>query len=561
MLKALKSFPWLWLASAYVIFILIKFAFPLVLTSTSLGVTFWPNIPPQMSALDYYQGHWTAVCGIASQLVSGVVFLLFMQRLLPSLNFQRVFWLVFAYLLATKWEVLLNPPYGDPISGPWVEGVWLARHHFDFVQLAQQPVYNDGGPLVYLLSLYPLYLALFMKFLPGQVGLFVHHILAFLMASYVIAFVYSNASKFFNQLTALLIALIVLVLPLFQSQTEAINMELPSLFFLCLTISALSRKNYAMACLYAFLDIGAKGSGMVACALVLMSGVCDVLFDKESSKGKKLKNVGWGLLAMACTLSQIGFKYVVKDSHVTSFMGFMRGFQGLLGTYIFYLILGSCLVFIVKFLWSLRRKAPLESLNGVWKEHRSIVLFFFASINWLLLFINFSVAAGPRYKIMLCGVLVLCVVVAAYQLIPSRIVVNFVLKAIFVLSLLGSYGLYEKPFVEGQYYQYLLMDRTLEYRNDLELYKRIARYLETNYPTFTVGAPYLVAHTIGLPELGYVKNALKTVVYGNALNLEGITVFKGLETVDQSKLIWVGFKGKLAQFIDWDFLYRLKMSP
>ena len=66
---------------------------------------------------------------------------------------------------------------------------------------------------------------------------------------------------------------------------------------------------------------------------------------------------------------------------------------------------------------------------------------------------------------------------------------------------------------------------------------------------YTIAAPFLVAHSLALPELGYVTKKLDVMIYGFPCTYGGIKPFRGLEHVDIRRTIWVGLKQDLPDFM------------
>ena len=480
---------------------------------------------------------------MVTQLLGGMAFAFFALQFLKDSSLKQFSIAVFVYLLLTKCEALFNPPYGDPISGPWVEGIWLARHNFDYAGLLSQGGMSQGGPRIYVFSIYPGFLAVLMKLMPSvKIFLLVNHLLTFAMSSVIVAIVREIGKKYFTAEMALLVSMIGLGLPLFQSHTEAINMEMPSLFFLMLTVYALSKRRFGAAVILAILDVLTKGTGLIACATVMMAAVLDAVLGEGTAQAKK-KNLILGASLIGFMVVQTGLKYVAQDSTIRD-MAFMSGWAAITSTHIFKLFILCFAVCVAVFALRCKGRQPLDVLKGLWKKYYSAILMFLAAFNWLLLFLNMA-GLSPRYKIMLCGLLVFCLAFAVSLVLRSKQWMNSILWFALGMSLLSSYGLLENRTTDSHYYEYLLLDRSLEYRNDLKMYQKVAQELENKFSGFTVGAPYIMAQKLGLPELGYVHKPLKVISYAATVEFEDIHTFTILEDIDALHTVWVGFKGKI----------------
>ena len=114
-------------------------------------------------SLGFYLGQAQTHCfGPLTQLISGFLLTFYALLYLQRSNLWKFFSVVFVYLLMTKLDVLFFPPYGDAIGGPFAETLWLAKHHFDYAGLLNQPGYAVGGPKVYVFTVYPTILAFLM---------------------------------------------------------------------------------------------------------------------------------------------------------------------------------------------------------------------------------------------------------------------------------------------------------------------------------------------------------------------------------------------------------------
>ncbi len=495
-------------------------------------------------SIAFYQGRVEEeLWGPLTQLISGLTFAWICLLWLKDSSTWKFALAVFLYLFITKFDIATLPPYGDPISGPWVEAVWLARHSFDYIGLSQQPEYDLGGPKVYLFSLYPGFLAILIKLIPWvKALLFVNHMLTFAMSAVIVAIVRCAGLRCFSKAIAVLTALIVLSLPLFQAQSEAINMEIPSLFFVMLTAYFLIQRRFGLACLYAVTAMFVKGSGLIACLSVFMVSGIDWLLDR-SSQAKK-RNFCWGCLAIGFIIFQVFLKYLIHDHSTVHDMGLLHGWQAVTSTCIFKIFILCAAIPIFVFLLRSQGQNPWDYFKMLWNRHYPAFVMFICAFNWLSLFVNFA-GLSPRYKIILCGLLVFCVVFTVYLLVPSpRFMTGGLLLALGV-SLLASYGLLENRIKESHCYDYLLLDRSLEYRNDHRLYIRTAKELERNYADTLIGAQFIMAQALAIPELGYVHRQLKVMAYDNAVQYEGVRQFFVLEELRDQKTIWVGFDGGL----------------
>src|SRR3989338_3390480 len=78
---------------------------------------------------------------------------------------------------------LSDPPYWDALTGIYTQGVWLARHDFNYLLLSTLPHYGAGGPHIQFFSLFALLFGGLIKFFPPALTFLILHQLIFLLAS------------------------------------------------------------------------------------------------------------------------------------------------------------------------------------------------------------------------------------------------------------------------------------------------------------------------------------------------------------------------------------------
>ncbi len=189
-------------------------------------------------------------------LIPGVLFLIWVLWCGSKLTPFRFGAAVFAFLSLTKLEVFLYPPYGDSASGPFMEAVWLLHHNFDYLALSKEPLFIYGGPKVYLFSIYPTFEALLMKLIPdSKIFLIINHLIVFIWGAVSVTYVYKIARQIMEDRIAMLVAILFMSLPLFHSQVEILNMEMPLTMFSILSIYFVTQRKWAMASLMAMMAI------------------------------------------------------------------------------------------------------------------------------------------------------------------------------------------------------------------------------------------------------------------------------------------------------------------
>ncbi len=490
--------------------------------------------------LEFYLGRaQETVFGPLSQLISGGLLTAFALLFLSSPVKRGAgfwgFWLaVFVYLILTKYNVLFFPPYGDAIGGPFAEAIWLKRHSFDYQGLFLQPGYAQGGARVYFFSIYPTFLALLMKMFPGPKSfLVISHLIVFAFSATITAVLRDICMRVFRKDLATLAALLLLFLPLFQSQTEAINMEMPSVFFIMLSAHALLEKRIHRAGMMAVFAVLVKGASIFACGGFFLISLF-LFFTKAKFRfNKKILLWGIGLVLFSC--ARIALKFLTNDQHVSAGMvSFGKGWPSLVGMYIFYFYIASL---ISLFIYSMRNKLSKKQTNPVIPVAGT--MFVFAGM-WFVLFLNFY-AVSPRYRISVYPFLVFAVIYALFLWVKPPLLRKGALILAGTVALFSSYGSFYPPMPENDHVQ---LERSLEYRNDLKVTQRVVKAVEDRYSGFRIGAPFTIAQLLAMPELRYVTKNLDVMIYGFQCYYGGIKAFPGMRNLNVKRTMYVGVKSE-----------------
>ncbi len=489
------------------------------------------SVNQSTQTLDFYQGRiQETLVGPATQTLAFALLVFMLWRYLSEVSFKVFGAIIFVFLLVTKFEVLFFPPYGDAIGGPFAEGLWLYAHNFDYAGLFRAPTFTDGGPRVYFFSLYPGFLALTLKLISStKFFLAFHHILTFALTAGIIAYVREYAKKVFEPVLAFLMALILLALPLFQSQSEAINMEIPVAFFMVACANALANKRWGWATIFAILSAAVKGLGIIACGCVFV--VLCVYSLKAKNIKERLKLVALSLISAMMAVFIVGAKFIFRDAHVQQGMvSWDAGWPSLKNEFIFYLFLVSCAVFFFDLARRFFCKQKTDFLPAG-------VMYLFAA-GWFLLFLNFY-AVSPRYRVALYPFLVFSVFYAVVLLLKWKVLSRTLALCILAASCVMSYGSFYGSIPDNDH---VLLERSLEYRNDLELNRRFVKAAEERYSDQLIVAPFTIAQALAIPQLGYVNKKLKVMIYGFSLKYGDIANYPGLKNLNLRTTVFVGVK-------------------
>ena len=521
--------------SSVVFFLIFKYFTPLAIGVFYRHAQFGPlNIlafSDGLQSLEFYLGRiedfWNGPLAIVS---SSIALLALGKIFLIDANPRKFFLSVFIFIIVTKFEAIFFPVYGELAAGPFAEAVWLLQNHFNYAALVGQPSFTEGGPKVYLSSIYPTFLAFLMRLTPSpQIFLIVLHLLIFAMMA-AIATIFRNIFlKIFDRPVAFLSAVLLLSLPLAHSMGEMMSMEMMSVFFIMPSAYYLLNRRLALAGIFSILAVLVKGTSGFMSAAVLVVGV--LLFFTEKDRNR-WPNLFWGAFPFGFGLLNLLILriFVSPVQAPAGTISPLIGIRPLWATsWILVLLYAlSIAAFVGRKGWR----------NVVIKEYAPVVLFIIAGM-WFALFLNVSVM-GYRYQWQLMPFLVAGAIVAVSVFLPSAQVQRGLVLAILVGSL-GSYGLFFKKGILSSEYSYHKFERSLEYRNDLRMHWRLAKELESRFNGWTVGAPFVVAQKLAMPELGYVSKPLPVVIYGMSCTYGGIKNFSGLKNMDLLRTVWVGF--------------------
>ena len=500
--------------------------------------------PESLLPLDFYIGKMEDVLlGPGSVLASGLAFLIFALCYLKTASGKIFGMAVFFYLLLAKFEVLFFPPYGDAIGGPFVEAIWLARHSFDYAGLARQSDYIHGGPRVYLFSLYPSYLALLIKLIPNtKLFLLINHLIVFAGGAVVVSLFRNILLKVFDEKISILTSVLFLSLPLFQSQVEAINMEIPVLLFSMTAIYFLINRNILMASVMSIIAAMVKGYGILVCGTVFFGSL--LLFGTQGEYRFKIKPLLWGALAVLFIPSQtlISFMAFSGEEGQVDMVGLFSGWPSIKVIKLSYIYLASVVVVLVVLLSRfiiakfIRRQKMDKPAQSVIYRYFPVIIMFVCAAAWFGLFIN-SFAVSPRYRLLAYPFVVFSAFFAFSMIIKKDLIRQGSLIAGICFACVSSYGL---PQAAVHNKNHVILERSLEYRNDLKVNMRAAKELEENFSSFTIAAPFIYAQFLGLPEMGYVSRKYDVMIYGMPCTYGDIRNFNGLSELNIFRTIWVG---------------------
>ncbi|MBF0521752.1 MAG: hypothetical protein HQL24_01710 [Candidatus Omnitrophica bacterium] len=560
--------------------------------------------------LDYYLGRIeTVFLGPIKSVLAGVLLLsicfIYQNKLTP----RRFGLIIFAYLFITRFEVLLDPPYGEAITGPFIDVIWLYKHSLNYIGMIQLDLFTKGGPPIYPTCFYTLFIATLMKIIPSTpIFLLVMHLLHFIFATIVIVTFREILRQTFDEKIAIYGAILLVSLPLFQSMLELLNLEMPCLFFAMLAVYFLWQRRLVSASVTALLSNFVKDPGVIACLTVFIFSIG--LFLKETDTKKRWKFLLCGLVVLIISLVKFKIRAVIAGeqlagNRIAAFCGLPFLTANPWGK----LLLIALIIFLIQsVIWWRQPREKRGRLALFFTEHYIVLIMLTISALWFLVYLNFS-AMLPRYQLLLAPFMAFLFIFTVQSLRTARLFVKILVAGVtgylylffhilppwilfalaflivfvlltprlihfsFILLILFTffcaYGfnypndcdyrlIYENhcPFsstMADSCYNLLPfnrrttsciptpLERSLEYRSRLQIDKKIAKEVETNYADFLIVAPFSTAETLIFSELGYVKKGLNVQEYGGRTNL-GVQLFNGIRQVDLRRTIYVGLR-------------------
>jgi len=492
-------------------------------------------------SLDYYLGEFQETfTGPVTSLISGLLLLFFCLKYLKGSCALKFGFIVFLYLLVTKFFILFEPPYGESITALFSDTIWLYRHKLDYLALLKQETFTTGGPQIYPTSLYPYFLSFIMTIFPTIKASFVFmHFQTFVFASIIIALLREMILRVIeDEEIAFLGAILLLSLPLFQSMVELINMEIPCVFFAVLAVYFIIKKKIVLGGLSSVFSLLIKAPGAIVCACVFISGI--FLYFSEEKQDRKTRYLLTGFVVLCIAVVKIILRGILigkqEDYNKVSLFG---GCRFVFASIWFWVFLSIMVYLILKWFISLKKlEGNKFNIFISARDNFAVLVMILMSGLWFGIYLNFS-AILYRYQLLLFPFLLFCAVYALSKVIRNVNALKIILMGFIIFGLINSHGLIylrDKKLPQPSY-----LERSLEYRNYLKLEKKYAKEIEKNFSHLKIGAPFEAAQVLSYRELGYVKKDLDVFIYGMKA-IMGIKPFIGLKTIDINKTLWVGFK-------------------
>lgn len=451
--------------------------------------------------------------------------------------------------------------------GAFTEAIWLLGNKFNFIKLAlgEMP-WHLGGPRVYLISVYPAFLAIAMRIIKDhRLFLLFNHLLGIGLSSASIVLFFKMLSQDFSRKVSLVASLLLLFHPLYLSQSYALNMEVPILFFALLAVFCFLKQRFILAGVFSLFAFFIKSASLtVTITLVVLY----MLVYFRIKEGKHIKIVLFYSLplwiyALYLFLASRYFFGQGLPQKITVFAGLQQiMLYAVRWPDLFCLILlvpVSAAALSKRYVNLLRTKSnrtiqdKAMELRTLAQQNSLIVTNTVFCAVLLLLLANY-VSVNPRYLFL--G-LPFFIMLSAHLVLQklNKFLLIFVCGLVFVFYLLNFGGnvysvywnVWADVFKMRQLetiadYKYRndghVLEATLAYEDDMELNREAARFIEESYSDKKIIANWPLSHILSNPLYGYVKNELYVIDVTES-SLSADENLKEITLDDTGQYVWV----------------------
>lgn len=192
------------------------------------------------------------------------------SHLNTNLAFQITIAFTIVFLL--KWQILDQPPVWDEAFSVFPAAITLSESGFDLLNLLKMPGYLDGGPNVHANSIITIITAVVISLLGKTNFLFpALHLFHFVITATGLTFFYRFCIPVLGKKLSFLLALTILVYPVFLTQTGYMYLEIPTFLFSILCLSSWVNGNFFRTIIFAILATLSKESGIIVVVTVAMA--------------------------------------------------------------------------------------------------------------------------------------------------------------------------------------------------------------------------------------------------------------------------------------------------
>lgn len=430
---------------------------------------------------------------------------------LERATFWPCFLLCFVVLSALHAPALHDPPYWDTLTGAFTQAHWQALHSFSpLTLLSDAPNFNDGGACVYPFSVYPIVVGLLERGGASSAFTFVvMHILSFAAGAAVLAATFQISKRASGAGMAALVTLACATLPLFRALVSQMNMDIVLVAFTLLTWLAVSERRYRLAVAWAACALLVKPTGVIVVvalgAWLALRRLRGAWFGTLPEERARIASALWmtaGVFALFVAELALTAHYDKSPPGVSLFGGTLPFLAKRLWTLpefgLALLALALAVPWIVR---RVKRKTahPLE-IDGL--VFAGVFVGFYCQYENVL----------PRYFLQAFPIVLVTLVAISGAIVP-RTWVGTALFLFVVFSIVNARGRFH-PTKRGDWSvpgdgrllvtnDGWLLERSLEYQDDLALNRALATRLE-GLQEHVVVAGWPLLHMLAEPRFGYV---------------------------------------------------------
>ena len=445
-----------------------------------------------------------------------------------------MFFGMWIFLFFYRMSALGNPPYWDSILGMFQEGIWLYENDFNYLKLAREELgYLAGGPRTYFFSWLPGFYAVLMHVFPTVKSTFVFlHVLNFFFAAALAGMMVRLLHKRVGYALAIGTSLAMCLQPMFIAQASMMGSDLMLAGLCLLGFWLYVQRKHAWAIITMIVAVTVKP--MPALMSICLAGGF-VLFHLKTRRDLLLLAgylvpviyfSGWARLA-AWLFFRPDTNPIGNDTFFpagASRLEYLREQTHMMFNQVpdvMALVLGVLLLHVGLILWRVRKNVlkPLSWRACLLPYEMPLILAL--ALGGLILESILIVSWLPRYLLFLYPAIFILLALALKPL-PAKISLPF-LGLLMVFFSANHHGrFYRSPALNNGY----ILERSLEYEEDLHLNREIASTLAADYPDRTVLAHWPQAQILAHPGFGYVAEPLDVIAVNRpAMAWAGIPYF------------------------------------
>jgi hypothetical protein len=429
-------------------------------------------------------------------------------------------WVGLTLILAvSKYPVLGNPPYNEYAETLWTEATFLAETGFDLPRLFREPQIEEGGVRAYSHTLPPIFIAALLRTVGPTPTFVLYRLLTLGMAAAVMLWTVAVIARRFGFPRAVLVSAAVYTFAFFVAGLEMLSLEFPLSIMIVAAVAAFSRRHFVLAAALALLAFGMKATALPPTASLLVCLVAWLWSTPHAPRAETMKTrIGIVALAVVLFLQWRILAYAARDAQV--------GYRNLLiapivlPRMVFYL--SPYLVPVVAMLvlgeggwwtrWVLRNRGQILSRARRLVRvacHRQPELLV-AAVYVTAIFASFSVAMYlPRYLISVAPFLAILLADLFYRRLDHRLGYA-VLGLILFYNAFNVHGWW-MPSIPNSFLgpsSWISMERSLEYRQDLQSTRQLCQFLASSPQHEPILAGKLMTHLLSSRYFGYVNQPL-----------------------------------------------------